>query len=425
MKFITRKSTLSGSLTIPGSKSHTIRGLLFATLADGTSRLLRPLDSSDTRSCVQACTALGADVATGSDDCWEIRGTAGSPVAPDAAVNVGNSGTTLFLAMSAAALGNGLTEFTGDQQTRRRDASPLLGALSKLGATARSVKGNGCAPLIVGGGLKGGNVSIKCPTSQYLSSLLLGCPLAERDSDISVPLLHEKPYVGMTCQWLEELGVSVECTDGYSRIHVPGGQRYHAFERVIPADFSSATFFLVAAAITGSELMLRGLDMNDSQGDKAVVGMLRQMGCSVDEDSEGLWIRGPDRLQGASFDLNATPDALPAMAVAGCAAEGTTRLTNVPQARMKETDRIWVMSRELSKMGGEISELPDGVEIEGTTLEGAEVNGHCDHRVIMALSVAGLAAGGRTVVDTAEAVDVTFPDFHALMREAGADIESS
>jgi 3-phosphoshikimate 1-carboxyvinyltransferase len=423
MNFTVTPGRLSGDVHMPGSKSHTIRGLILATLAGGESRLLHPLDSADTRSCVATCRGLGARIDDSDSARWTVHGTGGQPTSPAEAIDVGNSGTTLFLAMSAAAVGQGLTEFTGDEQTRRRDAGPLLEALSELGATAYSKNQTGCAPLVVGGGLRGGQVSIECPTSQYMSSLLIGCPLATGESEITAPLLHEKPYVQMTCQWLEELGVDYEPSEDLQHFRIPGGQSYPAFERQIPGDFSSATFFLVAAAVTGSELLLRGLDMEDSQGDKAVVGMLERMGVEVDITAEGLRVRGPERLQVEDFDLNATPDALPAMAVAGCLAEGETRLLNVPQARMKETDRLAVMTAELEKMGAEIEELSDGLVIEGGSLSGAQVDGHSDHRVIMALAVAGLAAEGPSTVSTAEAVSITFPDFADLMREVGAEIE--
>ncbi len=422
MKLRVRQSALRGEVTMPGSKSHTIRGLIIGSLADGESRLLRPLDASDTRSCVGVCRALGAEVDTSDAECWRVTGTAGRPSAVPEPVDVGNSGTTLFLAMGAAALCDGLTEFTGDEQTRRRSAEPLLAALRGLGATARSKLDNGCAPLVVGGGLKGGSVSIECPTSQYMSSLLIACPLAEGDSEITAPLLNEKPYVAMTCCWLADCGIRLEASDDLQHFRIRGSQSYRAFERAIPADFSSATFFLAAAAVTGSEIFLRGLDMEDTQGDKAVVGMLQQMGCEVGVEPGGVRIRGPERLRGATFDLNATPDALPAMAVAGCFADGQTRLLNVPQARLKETDRISAMARELTRLGGRVKELPDGLLVEGSRLRGAAVDGRGDHRIVMALAVAGLAAEGETTVGTSEAISITFPEFVRLMRGLGAAV---
>jgi 3-phosphoshikimate 1-carboxyvinyltransferase len=194
--------------------------------------------------------------------------------------------------------------------------------------------------------------------------------------------------------------------------------------RTIPADFSSATFFLVAAAITGGRVTLRGLDMSDTQGDKAVIAMLEEMGARVTHSADGVTLEGGS-LNGREFDLNATPDALPAMAVAGVCAMGETRLVNVPQARLKETDRIRVMYEELTKMGARIEELHDGLVIRNSTLRGAVVDGRHDHRVVMALSVAGLAAKGLTEIETAESAAVTFPNYLELMQTLGADVSLS
>jgi 3-phosphoshikimate 1-carboxyvinyltransferase len=230
----------------------------------------------------------------------------------------------------------------------------------------------------------------------------------------------------MTLGWLERRGIRVQ-RKGFEFFEIPGGQHYDGFTQAIPADFSSATFFMVAAAVTGSRVTLLGLDMNDIQGDKAVASMLEEMGAVVSVNQDGITIEGLG-LKGAEFDLNATPDALPAMAVAGACAEGTTRLVNVPQARLKETDRIRVMRTELEKMGAEVEELEDGLVIRRSELRGARVNGHHDHRVVMALSLAGLVAKGATEVETAEAAAVTFPTYVDLMCSLGAKmrrIESS
>lgn len=422
MQFQVQRSKLSGQVRIPGSKSHTIRGLIIATLAEGTSTLNRPLRSSDTESCIAACRAMGATFNDEDDDKWQISGTGGFPESAGKTVDVRNSGTTLFLAITAAALGNTPLELTGDEQLRKRSAGPLLRALRELGAEANARGDNDCPPIVVCGPIKGGKISIECPTSQYLSSLLIGCPLAEGQTEIDVPLLNEKPYVQMTCGWLREMGIEFENSEDLQHFVVPGGQRYAAFEQPIPADFSSGTFFLVGAAVTGSELLLAGLDMEDTQGDKAVVGMLERMGCDITTESFGIRIKGPDKLIGGEFDLNATPDALPAMAVAGALAEGETRLVNVPQAREKETDRIAVMASELQKLGADVEEMPDGLVLRESELVGTTVDGWADHRVVMALAVAGMAAAGTTTITTAEAVEITFPQFADLMRRAGAEL---
>ncbi|MCX6357899.1 MAG: 3-phosphoshikimate 1-carboxyvinyltransferase [Candidatus Aureabacteria bacterium] len=419
MRCIVNPGVVRGSVAIPGSKSHTIRAVIIATLAAGRSRIIAPLDSADTRSALAAARLFGAAVDEGVE--WRVTGTGGAPAVPQDIVDVGNSGTTLRLGMGIAALTHGYSIFTGDEQIRRRPVGPLLEAYRTLGAEGFSTRGNECAPLVMRGPLRGGRASIKAVTSQFLSSLLIAAPLAPDDTEIEVLQLNEAPYVEMTLSWLDALAIRYE-RDDLKRFSIPGGQRYAAFERSIPADFSSATFFLCAAAVTGGELLLRGLDMNDVQGDKAVVGMLRAMGAEVSACAEGVRIKGGS-LRGAEFDLNSTPDALPALAATACFASGETRLRNVPQARIKETDRIAVMARELAKMGADVSELEDGLVVRGGGLRGAEVCGHGDHRVVMALAVAGLAARGETAIDTAEAMSVTFPDFVELMKRCGAQME--
>lgn len=420
MQIVVRPSLLKGGVSIPGSKSHTIRAVVIASLASGTSRIIAPLDSSDTRSALAAARAFGAEVQAGED--WVIAGTAGRPSIPGNVVDVGNSGTTLRLFLGAAALCDGWTVFTGDDQTRSRPLQPLIDAYRLLGAEGFTTRGNGCVPAALRGRMAGGRTEIRAVTSQFLSSLLISAPLAEKNTEIRVLQLNEVPYVEMTLAWLDGQQVAWERKD-WKRFSIRGGQGYRAFDRRIPGDFSSATFFLCAAAITGSELVLGGLDMGDVQGDSAVAGMLAEMGAEVETLPGALRIRGRG-LRGAEFDLNSTPDALPALAVAACFASGETRLRNVAQARLKETDRIAVMARELGKMGADVEEREDGLVVRGRPLRGARVCGHHDHRVVMALAVAGLAAEGETVVDTAEAMHVTFPDFADLMRQCGASIET-
>ena len=419
MKFIVKKSCTAGSIAIPASKSHTVRAVVIASLAEGTSIIESPLDSRDTQAAVRICRGLGAVIETGGN--WRVEGTGGKIAAPDDVLDVANSGTTLYITMSTAALSDGYSIFTGDAQTRSRPAQPLIDSLNDLGAEVFSTRGNGMAPLVVKGKMRGGRTVIECPTSQYLTSLLLNCPLAESDTEIEIIKLYEHPYVEMTLQWLDEQGISYQ-RDGWRSFKIKGGQKYHSFKKRIPADFSSATFFLCAGAIAGKEVVLEGLDMNDSQGDKAVVDYLKRMGAAITAENNVIRVKKSD-LHGCEIDLNATPDALPAMAVTACFAEGETRLVNVPQARLKETDRISVMQKELRKMGAEIEELEDGLVVRHSRLKGALVDGHDDHRVVMALALAGLAAKGTTTVAKAESVDITFPNFVELMQKLGANIQ--
>jgi len=319
---------------------------------------------------------------------------------------------------SAALLADGMAVFTGDHQIRSRPAGPLAKALTDLGATARSTRSNGCAPIVVEGRLNGGVTTIEAVTSQYLTSLLMCTPLADNDSTIRVSLLNEAPYVEITLDWLKRQGITIQ-HDSLTEFHVPGGQQYKPVNRRIPGDFSSATFFLAAGAIGANDVTCVGLDMTDTQGDKAVIDYLRQMGAKVDVSNNQVRIR-PGSLTGCEIDLNATPDALPMMAVLACFAQGTTRLVNVPQARLKETDRIAVMREELEKMGAIINEMPDGLEISQSELHGAHVDGHDDHRVVMSLAIAGTNATGSTVINGYEAVSITYPGFlEALTRIGG------
>ena len=422
MKLTCTRSALRGAVNVPGSKSHTIRAVAIAALAEGESRIRRPLESHDAQSSVAAYTALGARVRQ-TPDLWEVSGVGGRPQCPEDVVDVGNSGTSLNMALgSAALLREGMTVFTGDAQIRRRPAGPLIGALNALGAKLRAVRNNGCPPIVVEGVLRGGTATVNGLNSQYVSSILLNAPLAERDTRLIVEDLREQPYVEMTLDWLARQGVRIAHNDDLSVFEIPGGQRYDVVDRQIPADFSSATFFLTAGALPGNDVLVRGLDMNDTQGDRAVVDYLREMGARITEEADGIRVRG-DELRGADFDLNATPDALPMMAVMGCFAKGTTSLLNVPQARIKETDRIAVMRQELERLGARIEELEDGLVVHESRLSGGEVDGHADHRVVMALAVASTQASGALTIHGGEAVAVTYPGFGDAMTSLGASLE--
>ncbi|MBN1787890.1 MAG: 3-phosphoshikimate 1-carboxyvinyltransferase [Sedimentisphaerales bacterium] len=423
MKLIAKKSRLRGTVAIPTSKSHTIRAVAIASLSDGKSLIKNPLASGDTLSAVDCYRALGADIDTTDTSCWIVKGTAGKIIPPGKIIDIGNSGTSLRVALGSASLatqGDKIT-FTGDKQIQSRPLGPLLDSLNDLGAKAKSLKNNGSAPVEIEGTLTGGKTSINCFTSQYLSSLLLATPLAQNNSQIDVTVLNEPDYVQMTLDWLDAQGIEYENQD-FKCLKVKGGQKYKAFDKTIPADFSSATFFLCAGAILDADITITGLDFSDSQPDKAVADYLKQMGAKIDITAEGVHIK-TSQLKGADIDMNRTPDALPAMAVTAAMAQGTTTLGNVPQARGKETDRITCMAQELTKLGIKTEELPDGLIVHGGKLKAANLSGRGDHRIVMALSLAAMALDEPCVIDTAEAMNVTFPDYVKLMKSLGANIE--
>ena len=392
MQLVSRKSRLKGTVLIPASKSHTIRAVAIASLAKGQSVIRNPLWSGDTEAAVLCYRAFGARIDTADDKAWKVTGLGGKITPPREAIDVLNSGTTLRVAMGSAALAepDAATTFTGDEQIQSRPIAPLMQSLEELGARCISLKNNGKAPVRVSGGLRGGQTSIAAFTSQYLSSLLLCTPLAPADTDIEVTLLNEPGYVQMTLDWLDKQGIQYD-HDGLRRFHMRGGQSYKAFDLPVPADFSSATFFLCAAALFGDGVTLQGLDFSDSQPDKAVVEYLRAMGAEIVTGPGGIIVKA-STLKGVTIDMNATPDALPAMAVAAAFAEGTTKLVNVPQARSKETDRIKCMAEELTKMGAKVEELPDGLVVHNSRLKAAHLDGRSDHRIVMALSLAAMGS---------------------------------
>ena len=296
MQLISRKSRLKGTVSIPASKSHTIRAVAIAALAQGQSLIRNPLSSADAASAVTTYRALGATIDTSDPKLWKVTGTGGRIQVPAGPVDVGNSGTTLNIALGSASLvGQGQTvTFIGDQQTQSRPVGPLLNSLSELGAKSVSVNNNGKAPAKVTGRLTGGKTSIACSTSQYLSSLLLCTPLAQKDTEIDVPLLNEPGYAQMTLDWLDAQGI-VYRKQQMRKFNVKGRQSYKPFDRPVPADFSSATFFLCAAALVGEEVTLLGLDFNDSQPDKAVVDYLKGMGADITIADCGLGIADSGR----------------------------------------------------------------------------------------------------------------------------------
>ena len=422
MKLSVKKSTLTGRVSIPGSKSHTIRAVALGALADGDSLIWAPLDSADTLAAVRCYQQLGAQIDTHNPQCWKVAGTGARLQAPQTIIDVANSGTTLRIGMgSAALLTQGQAIMTGDDQIRARPVGPLLNSLNDLGADCTSHFANGKAPITIRGTLIGGETSLEAVSSQYLTSLLINTPLATHDTVIHVTHLNEKPYVEMTLRYLDEQGIKYDNQD-FKRFVIKGGQHYRAFQKRIPADFSSATFFFCAGAILEGELILEGLDFTDTQGDKEIVNILGRMGADILIENHQVRVRS-GRLRGMEVDMNAIPDALPALAVVACFAEGPSRLYNVPQARLKETDRIAVMTAELSKMGADIQEMPDGMIIKPARLKPANLDGRHDHRVVMALSLAALATEGATTIDTAEAVKVTFPEYVKLMQSVGGQLE--
>ena len=428
MYCISKKTQLKGEIVIPGSKSHAIRAILLSTLADGVSVIKNPPHSNDVLSALSSAKLFGAKVTEDGDN-WIIEGTAGKLQVPDDVVNTGNSGTTTTLVTAMSALTDGYSVITGDYQIRRRPQKEMVSALNELGANAFMTR-PGCAapPLVVGGPLVGGTAHFSGFSSVFISGTLLAGPLSKQGVTIEVEKPLETPYIQMTIDWLRRYGVELSENSGdYRHFRVEGNQRYIASENAIPADWSSVAFPLVASVVTPSDVAICGVDFDDSQGDKMVVEHLLAMGADITKDREGhrLLVRGGKKLtSGLTINLNDIPDSLPAMSVAACYAEGTTTFTGLAHVRVKETDRVAVMERELKKLGADVETGPDYMIVHGgKKLTGAVADSYDDHRVAMAMAVAGLFAEGEMRVNDAQCAAVSFPGFFEKMNAIGCNFQ--
>lgn len=414
------RSNVSGEVYAPPSKSYTHRAILITSLGAG-GKVLRPLLSADTLATVSASEAFGARISKEreKDDLF-IQGVRDLPQTPEDVIDILNSGTTLRFCSAVAALTEGAI-LTGDSSIRTRPNGPLLDSLNELGADAFSIKNNGKAPLVIRGKMSGGTAHLQGGlSSQFLSALIIACPLAEKETRIIIEgELKSRPYAEITLDMLFDAGIKIE-EEGQEFI-VPGGQSFALKEYTIPGDFSSASYPLAAAAVTGSEVTVKGV-LPSRQGDSAIIDILTRMGARVswNRESGDLKIKGGE-LEGVEVDASRTPDLVPTIAVLGAVAKGETTVVNAEHVRHKETDRLHAMAVELAKMGAEIKERPDGLVIRGGKLHGASVHGYHDHRIVMALTVAGFVAG-ETKIDTAEAVDVSYPGFFMEMERLGARV---
>jgi 3-phosphoshikimate 1-carboxyvinyltransferase len=428
MYSISRKNSLHGEITVPGSKSHTIRATLLAVMAEGRSVIHNPLTSEDCLSAVRAGRAFGAEIQE-EKDAWIVKGLGRNIRLPDDVVDCGNSGTTTIFTMAMAALLDGYTVITGDYQIRRRPVIQLVSALKELDAEAFLTRpGKEAPPVVIRGILKGGTAHFSGFNSQVVSATLMASALGPAPVRIEVEKPLEKPYLQMTIDWMRRYGVELtKQAPDYTYFVIPSGQVYKPLESTIPSDWSGVAFPLTAAVCTPSELIISGVDFNDAQGDKVVVDHLIAMGADITkEPGQGrLIVRGGRPLKGGlTINLNDTPDALPALSVAACYARGATVFTGLAHVRVKETDRVAVMQRELGKMGAKVEATADSMVVHGgAPLTGAEVESHDDHRIAMALAVAGLFADGSTNVKDAECASVSFPNFFELMNASGAGIE--
>lgn len=429
MKVTIRKSShLKGEVSVPPSKSHTIRAILLSAFSEGTSTIYNPGKSLDCNSALSVAEQLGAKV-TRSDGRYIVEGLGKNLKMPEDVLNADNSATLLYFTTPVMASLDGCCVFTGDWTLRKRPIQELLDAMNTLGANAYRTREavDGC-PVVIHGKMKGGEVHLQGNLSQFVSGMLLAAPLLEGDTKLYSDYPLETPYVKMTIDWMRKHGVELDYDEeGFKWYTIKGGQSYRAAEDHVPGDWSGASFFLVCGAIAGEEVIINNLDYYDGHGDAKVVDVLRGMGADIEIDNENkrVIVHGGKKLHGTEIDMADIPDSLPAIVTVCAFAETDSKLTNIENIRFKESDRVGCMQEEMAKFGVqvEVNDEENYMIVKGGgNAAGTAVNTHGDHRIAMAMALAGLCSEGDTVIENAEVAAVSYPAFFDYLKNLGADI---
>ena len=406
-----RPHTLAGAVTPPPSKSMAHRLLLAAALADGVSTVKNVALSQDIEATLRCMAALGASWERTDKSTLRVTGIGGKeksfPELPR--FDCGESGSTLRFFIPLALDGRGAVRFEGRGRLMQRPLSVYEDMFKARGILWRH-EGDS---LTVDGLLESGRYSMPGDvSSQFITGMLLALPRLEGDSvlEIKTPL-ESRAYVELTRR------IQAHYEKGQSLL-IPGGQRAVSPGRMhIGGDWSHAAFYLVASAIGRGEIRLTGLDPNSAQGDRALVGILRDMGADIRWEGDELVARA-SKLHGLHADCSQIPDVVPALAVAMAAAEGESRISGAARLRIKESDRLSAMCAALSAAGACIRETEDGLLIHGgKQLCAARIDGCNDHRIVMAMAVLCAALGG--TIRGAETVNKSYPDFFRTLRALG------
>lgn len=410
---------VDGTIKAPASKSYSHRAFIAAALAEGQSVLRDPLYSEDTLATLEACEKLGALFQRYPDKCI-VQGTAGYIRTPENVIDVKNSGTSVRILSSIAAIAPraNYTIFTGDESLRKRPMQDLIDALGNLGVDIVSSQSNGTPPIIVKGGFDGGQTDINgSVSSQFISSIIMAAPYSKNPVTLNVRgTFVSKPYVNMTLSVIKHFGIEYE----YDTTNIPEyssyyiePQKYECADYTIEGDYSSASYMIALAAMMPGKVTIENLYKDSMQGDKIIVDIVKQMGAKVTQTETTLTVDGDGNLDAFDIDLGNAPDLLPTVAILMATANGTSHITGVEHARFKETDRVHNCAIELENVGVDVEELRDGLIIKGNPT-GGTVDSHLDHRMVMAFYILGLKTGD-VKIKNANCYDVSFPNFLEVM----------
>jgi 3-phosphoshikimate 1-carboxyvinyltransferase len=427
---------LSGTILPPSSKYHTLRYILTAFLAPGVSTIYHPAISDDTNVLLQACAQLGANVKIKHQADWRrilsIQGTGGIlRTPPDATIDVGNAGAVLRLLLGICAVSPEAITFTTPypESLGRRPNADLLQALAQLGATVESQAAGGTLPIkIRGSKVHGGKIRISGKkSSQYISALLFLAPLLKEGLDIEiVDGLTSASFLDLTIEILEEAGISVITGERYRHYVVPGMQQYQSGEYVVPGDYPSAAALLATVAIAKGEITLNNLQQGDTNGE-AILKVFSEMGVRITRTENTITAQSYEPLQGIVVDGNQTIDSVPVIAAAACFAKSPSRIHNVANLHLKESDRINDLAIELNRAGCHVIPSADSIEINPAGSNGIEgvvdLDAHADHRLIEAFVAVGLGSNRLITVSNAFHIAKSYPRFFDDLIDLGAKIE--
>ena len=414
MLAIKTKKFVNAVIEAPPSKSYTNRALIVAALANGKSVIKKPLFSDDTYYMISALKQFGVKIDKKGSDLI-VYGSNGIIHHPKGSIFVGNAGTTMRFVTTLACLSRGETTITGDKRMRQRPIQDLLDALRQLGVISKSNNGN--PPVkICGGSFNGGSIKVKGDiSSQYISSILMCAPYARKDVAINVVGdLTSKPYVDITLDIMKNFGVDAKNMN-YKKFVIKNSKKYTERTYKIEGDASNASYFFAAATVTKGKVMVKNINPNSKQGDIKFVDLLKRMGCGIKKGKYFIQVEGHS-LKSIDVDMNEMPDVVPTLAVTSLFADSTTTVRNVPNLRLKETDRLRALAFELRKIGANVEELQDGLKIKRRRLQKAIIETYNDHRMAMSFAVAGLAISGIRIKNPA-CVNKSFPDFWEKFNE--------
>ena len=419
--------SIDGVISAPPSKSYSHRAIIIAALAEGESKLSNVLLSEDVLSSINVCEKLGAEIVI-KDNYIIVKGTNGKiHNSSNEFISLGNSGTTLRLITSISALSDNRVLLSGDSSLRERPMGELLNTLNDLGVNATSLKYDDKAPLKIEPGYTGGIATIRGDiSSQFISSLLISAPLSDKGLNLNVlKNFVSKPYVDMTIDIMDKFGVQVskmenEASGNIDTAFIVMPSSYTACDYIVEGDFSSASYILAACAIVGGEIRINNLFKNSMQGDKLILSILEDMGCTVEWDYDSVVLKSDGVLSGVEVDLTYAPDLICTIAVLGACASGETVIKGAAHTRFKETDRISTCCEALNALGVDVEELDDGMRINGG-FTGGVVESHNDHRLAMAFCLLGLKED--VSVNDGEVFNISFPNFISVMASIGVELE--